>query len=598
MRFGKLTILVFILAFSLSSLGQDIELYQQFNGRYDYTAIGNTLNIVENEAFTPCDILTSSSSDLSLNSNQNVIAAYLYWAGPGTGDFDIEVNGIPVTADRTFSHTLDELRVFFAAFADITSIVQDQGNTVYAISELDLSEVMAYPYCVVTGSGTNFGGWAMTVIYEDSNLPLNQLNVYDGLQGVPEDLTIILDNLNVLDNEGAKIGFVAWEGDSGLAVNEQLRINGNIIGNPPLNPNNNAFNGTNSFTGSSELHNMDIDVYDIQNNISIGDTSATITLTSGKDFVMINNVITVLNSQLPDATITLDDYTINCGDRNIIIEYTVYNANSTEVLPANTSIAFYADNTLVGLTATQNDIQINDFEIGTVSLFIPESIGDSFNLTLVVDDDGLGNSSITEIIETNNSFEIDLDLLILPPLETLPQTLSCDEAFNSATFDLIDILNTNNIDMNNNVSFFTTLSDLEMNTNEILIPENYTNTSNPETIYARIENAPCYNTYAFDVLVENCPPHIPDGFSPNGDHKNDWFNIQGLYNIFERHELKIYNRYGTLIFEGNNDNPWHGLINRGLNNHGKLVPVGTYFYIINFNDPKYQPEVGWVYVNY
>ena len=33
--------------------------------------------------------------------------------------------------------------------------------------------------------------------------------------------------------------------------------------------------------------------------------SATIELTSGQDLVMVNNIITVLNSQLPDATIEL-----------------------------------------------------------------------------------------------------------------------------------------------------------------------------------------------------------------------------------------------------------------------------------------------------
>ena len=46
------------------------------------------------------------------------------------------------------------------------------------------------------------------------------------------------------------------------------------------------------------MYNMDIDVYDIQNNINIGDTTATISLTSGQDFVMINNIITVLNSPI------------------------------------------------------------------------------------------------------------------------------------------------------------------------------------------------------------------------------------------------------------------------------------------------------------
>ena len=257
MRFSKFVILFFAIPFL--SFGQDIELFQQFNGRYDYTAIGNTLNIVENGLLTPCDILTSSSADLSLNSNQNIIAAYLYWAGSGTGDLDIEVNGIPVTADRTFSNTFNS-RVFFAAFTDITSIILDQGSTTYTISEFDLTGVIA-SYC---STGSNFGGWAITIIYEDLNLPLNQLNIYDGLQRVPTSLTVTLENLNVLDNQGAKIGFIAWEGDAGIAVNEQLTINGNLIGNPPLNPNNNAFNGTNSFTGASNLYNMDIDVYSIQ----------------------------------------------------------------------------------------------------------------------------------------------------------------------------------------------------------------------------------------------------------------------------------------------------------------------------------------------
>ena len=60
-------------------------------------------------------------------------------------------------------------------------------------------------------------------------------------------------------------------------------------------------------------------LYNIQNNISIGDTSATITLTSGQDFVMINNIITVLNSQLPDATINIDDTIVNCGDNNKLL---------------------------------------------------------------------------------------------------------------------------------------------------------------------------------------------------------------------------------------------------------------------------------------
>ncbi|WP_053992200.1 gliding motility-associated C-terminal domain-containing protein [Mangrovimonas sp. TPBH4] len=579
--------------FTIYTFGQDISLYQQFNGRYDYTAIGNTMNLMENGEDLPCEILTASSATLNLNSNQNIVAAYLYWAGSGPGDFEIKLNDLDVSSEREFSDALDENRVFFAAFADVTSVVQNIGSGIYTISELDVSAEIP-TYCP---SSTNFAGWAITIIYQDDNLPLNQLNVYDGLQSVPEMLTITLDNLNVFDNEDAKIGFIAWEGDASLAVEEQLTINGNVIGNPPLNPTNNAFNGTNSFTGSSALYNMDIDFYNIQNNIAIGDTTATIQLTSGQDYVMINNVITVLNSQLPDATITLDTYTLECDDRAVEINYTVFNTNCTDYLPANTPIAFYASAVLVGQNATLNDIPIDGSESNTITVMIPESVGDDFTLTLSVDDIGSGTGTITEINEDNNTEDTAIELLVTPPLEVLDETLACDQGFDTAIFDLNTILESL-LPNSGTPSFYISLEDMEINENEIFNPTDYANTSSPQTIYAKVESDPCYNIYSFDLIVENCPPFVPEGFSPNTDGLNDWFNIQGLYDIFEAHKLKIFNRYGVLIFEGDNATPWKGRSNRGLNNNGNLMPVGTYYYILDLNDPNYKDIVGWVYVNY
>ena len=42
------------------------------------------------------------------------------------------------------------------------------------------------------------------------------------------------------------------------------------------------------------------------------------------------------------------------------------------------------------------------------------------------------------------------------------------------------------------------------------------------------------NTQSIEIVLSNdgCPILIPDGFSPNGDGLNDFFNIQGLYDIF------------------------------------------------------------------
>jgi len=585
----------FCIFFTLNCFAQDIELFQQFNGRYDYISIGNTLNLEENGPFGNCTILTESSAELLLQPTQIIQAAFLYWAGSDTGDFDVLLNNNPVSAERIFSDSLDATRVFFAAFADVTDIILAEGNGIYTLSELDLTQVIT-PYC---STGTNFGGWAISIIYQQDSLPLNQINIYDGLQSVPTNLTIELNSLNVLDNVDAKIGFIAWEGDAALAINETLTINGNIIGNPPLNPTNNAFNGTNSFTGESDLYNMDIDVYNIQNNISVGDTSATIQLTSGQDFVMINNIITVLNSQLPDATVLIDDYLLQCNSDQFLLTYTVSNTNSTAILPANTPIAIYIDNELVAQASTENDININDSETYSLNLTIPAVTNTNFNLEIVVDDDGTGSGIINEIVETNNSNSVLITQLLSEPLIELPLLLGCDEGFNMNTFNLTSqlILIDDSFDLDS-AQFYTNLNDANTGLNAILTPTSFTNQNNPQTVFIRIENSPCFQLFQFDLLVENCPPLVPQGFSPNEDGFNDWFNIQGLYDIFDQHQLLIYNRHGTLIFQGDNSLKWFGKSNKGLNAQGKIVPVGTYFYVLHLNDPNFKSLTGWVYLNY
>jgi len=380
-------LLILLLSFLFTPvLGQDITLFEQYNGRIDYTAIGNTLNQFENNIDrTFCETLPSSDANLSLPASSNVIAAYLYWAGSGEGDLDVSLNSLPITAEETYivdyNDPFNGLMTYFSCFADITNIISDLGNITYTLSDLDISETLTSvpAYC---SNRTNFAGWSIYIIYEDEDLPINQISLFQGLEiinRVVQEKIIVIDNINVLDDAGAKIGFLAWEGDSLLNYGETLQINGNLISNPPLNPEDNAFNGTNSFTNSNTFYNGDLDVYDIQDNIDIGDTSVEIKLTTGDtdesgtffaDLIILNNIITVLNSQLPDATIIVDNYFIPCFSRIIELDYIVNNLNSTEVLPDNTPIAFYANDILIGQSTTQNEIPIDGSEPGNNHQFL------------------------------------------------------------------------------------------------------------------------------------------------------------------------------------------------------------------------------------
>lgn len=595
---------VFVLACQWLS-AQDISLFQQFNGRYDFTFVGNTLNPFPNNTFNSyCHINSQSTANLNLFPDQTIVAAFLYWAGSGPGDFDVALNGTSITSQRNFLlHHGDDNLPYFCAFADVTDFITTTGNGDYTLSGLDISPWIESggDYC---SNRTNFAGWSLVIIYEDPDLPLNQLNIYDGLQGVPLEITIQLDNLNVIDNDGARIGFVAWEGDADLGINEKLTINDDELSNPPLNPLGNCFNSTNSFTGSNLLFNMDLDYYDIQNHINIGDTAAEIKLTSGEqrigggiagDFVMISTVVTKLNSQLPDATVEAVVSAPVCNSRELTLDYTVYNVNSTDTLPANTPVAIYIEGTLYTVVHTQANIPIGGSEPGSITMTIPAGIPDDFTITLQADDDGTGNGTVTETDETNNRFDVSAALLPIPELPELSPLTACNIGLTRAVFDLSEVVDQLE---GGPVRFFESEEDAANGTNAIADYTNYTAAATPMRLFVRLDSEPCFAIGEVELRSRNCPPTVYNFISANGDGKNDVFTIKGLYDIFMNFRLFIYNRWGTLVWEGNNySGKWDGQGNFGIRLDSEKVPDGTYYYILELNDPGYpEPLNGFLYI--
>lgn len=589
---------MFFLFFSCVTFAQDVSLYEQFNGRFDFIFIGNTMNNSENNLNTLCNITaTSSSANLNLSSNDQIQKAFLYWAGSGTGDFEVKLNGNVINSQRNFPLFQNGFD-YFCAFADVTDLILASGNGNYTLSDFDVSPFLdATHYC---SNRTNFAGWAIVIVYKNNNLPLNQLNVYDGLQGVSQtqqNLTLNLYSLNVIDNIGAKIGFVAWEGDKNLAVNETLRFNGNILSNA-LNPSNNAFNGTNSFTGSTTLYNMDLDVYDIQNYLQIGVPTAEIKLTSGQDFVMISTVVTKLNSQLPDATIVIDNFNLGCDSREILVDYTVYNVNSTNPLPAGTPISIYADGQLIETTETNAILPMEGSFSSSILLTIPEAIPANFTLEFVVDDSGDGTGIVTEINENNNSFSINISLQFSPEFNLLDNLISCNWGQKKGTFDFSYYEELVKENQDHVVHFFETHSEANANLNPILNSNNYTANSTPKEIFVRIENENCFSITSFLLETKNCPPTLYNAITANGDGLNDFLHFEGLRDIFTNFKLYIYSRWGRLVWEGNNNSEnWYGQSSKGIELNIGDVPDGTYFYILDLNDADYPtPLTGFVYL--
>jgi gliding motility-associated-like protein len=71
---------------------------------------------------------------------------------------------------------------------------------------------------------------------------------------------------------------------------------------------------------------------------------------------------------------------------------------------------------------------------------------------------------------------------------------------------------------------------------------------------------------------------IPNAFSPNGDGKNEDWQIPNL-SSYPLAKVFVYNRNGQLVFESTGySKPWDGTCN------GKPLPVGVYYYIIQLGN--------------
>jgi gliding motility-associated-like protein len=93
--------------------------------------------------------------------------------------------------------------------------------------------------------------------------------------------------------------------------------------------------------------------------------------------------------------------------------------------------------------------------------------------------------------------------------------------------------------------------------------------------------------------------------TPNGDQKNDYLIIRGIED-YPDNKLKIYNRWGVLVFESNgypgpgNSEIFTGYSNGRITiNKNEKLPSGTYYYVLTFpsnNNPGKTEYMGYLYL--
>src|SRR6185503_13340641 len=171
-------LLAAVLALALpqtAQAGTTVSLFTSFAGNINYVVTGNTLRTQGNTAVggNPCLVGTTSTGAVSgIPAGATITAAYLYWSGSGTADYNVTLNGTAVTAavgrqyTDTFNNGGTDNLSFFSGAADVTSIVNTAGgNATYTFGGLTVQTADVGGSGQYCSDSAVLAGWSLVVIY-------------------------------------------------------------------------------------------------------------------------------------------------------------------------------------------------------------------------------------------------------------------------------------------------------------------------------------------------------------------------------------------------------------------------------------------------
>ncbi|MCF6297429.1 MAG: gliding motility-associated C-terminal domain-containing protein, partial [Flavobacteriaceae bacterium] len=313
-----------------------------------------------------------------------------------------------------------------------------------------------------------------------------------------------------------------------------------------------------------------------------------------------NTSITDLGTGTASGTISFDSTTGEVTytpldselDTDVTIEYQVCNTDSDICDTATITITVNnPDSDGDGVLDTQEEIDgtdLNDPCSYNVNSQVIADISEAWN---VIDCDGDSVTNGTEITDGTNPVEpCDFD--------TNSRTLEPTAAWNAMDCDNDSVSNGNEDDLDTDNDGTPDYFDFDDDGDGIPTIEEDANGDGD------LINDDCDNDFIPDFLDSDvCKIEIPTLFTPNGDGVNDVFEIPNLASLHPDFEMKIFNRWGNIVYDYKNKGKsqpdwWDGFsTGRMTLNNGKIVPTGTYFYTINLKNGNKEPQSGWIYLN-
>lgn len=323
----------------------------------------------------------------------------------------------------------------------------------------------------------------------------------------------------------------------------------------------------NSTTGTTTTANTSGNYYVIgYNNCYQDSQSINITVIPIPTINVSSNMNTLCNGD--SATLTASgatNYLWNTSDTTAQI---VVTSAGTYTVSTSNSCFTVQDSVVIGAGVSPNAVIVGDTVLCDNSLQLSASGGNTYLWST-------GGTDSTEIINTGGSFYViasngcgsDTAYHNVTNYGVTASFISNYQP-NSNTPVQVDFINTSTNATNYNWSFG------DGNTSTLTNPSNTYTVQGNYNVVLTASNQFCSATYEVTLNIESLNTvYIPNIFTPNGDGMNDVFMIKGD-NLVSA-QGRIFNRWGKNIYT------WDG-VNRSWDGtyEGKLVPDGTYFYLI------------------
>jgi gliding motility-associated-like protein len=211
------------------------------------------------------------------------------------------------------------------------------------------------------------------------------------------------------------------------------------------------------------------------------------------------------------------------------------------------------------------------------------------------------SNSICYVIE-----ELGINIIAAPDVTEASPFIQCDADYDSSTtfnlndadFQLLDRVTTNL-----EISYFENQQDVEDLSKQIIDPSNFTNSSNPQTVFIKVTNTltGCYSVIPLELIVNTPPPTNFIGTIQICDNDTKTYDLSQVNNMIVDNPNDVNISYhSTLVNAENNQSPLGNIFNytsafntffvRVENPNTRCIIIPSFNLQINPNPTAFQPS--------